>query len=296
MLQPFLSPGLERSIIVYSRTLERFRGKEELLAEACASAGFNMAHMSVSPARLQAPGEYTDGVRRALSAFHRRGIQVFALFLNDASAIVSPEKAAAGAKAVLDFNAVPSPSGRFDGLSADLEPNMLKADSPERPKGFPLAWDSEGGWGPDGANLKLLERTLLALKSAREAAPDLKLHAFYSPSWMKHMPAGGEGRSGSPAAFLGVCDRIILMAYCGSPEETAGISKKAFRLAVRDASVTVCVKARKGAADSLGASGLEAFSRNIQSLSVGIFGKSQAAGISIYEFEGLHEILNESKN
>ncbi|MFA6335523.1 MAG: hypothetical protein WCX48_08215 [Bacteroidales bacterium] len=58
---------------------------------------------------------------------------------------------------------------RFDGISADLEPHILKIDSPRRPEGLTLAWDSESNYGIGKYNDLLLKRTVEVMSLAKKA-------------------------------------------------------------------------------------------------------------------------------
>ena len=163
------------SIYVYSATMKAYLDAPEVLAARIAVLGFKDVYLSTGKAAIDGSDENGYAwTRRFIAALTGYGIKAYALRLSDTSIFADKSKVDADVALVKNYNAQVNSNERYAGISADLEPHVLKEG--KVPEGVPYTWNSETNYGIGKDNDNLVRITIERLSDAGNLLhPSLKL-------------------------------------------------------------------------------------------------------------------------
>lgn len=229
---------------------------------------------------------------------HKNGIQIHALSLSNLRLYVSDEPIKYALEEIKEFNNSVSAIHRFDGISADLEPHLLKINSIHRPKGLTLAWQQNDVIGGD--NDLLLKRTVEVMALAKKEMGSLKLNQALG-FFFQHPYDTGLLSWGSAHQFLQHCDHVVVMAYNYRAKRVVEMATPVLR-AAKDypQSVSIAVNTSlntvgdEGPLTSLQPQGWDNLITSLEYILLEAKTFRSFRGIDVFEFGGL-EIMWESK-
>ncbi|WP_145929064.1 hypothetical protein OH491_20765 [Termitidicoccus mucosus] len=242
------SGGRFRSgVYVYeSRTVKDYAAEPEKLAARLALLGFTDVYLTCGSGAKSAAGLALAWRRTFIRVAHGHGMRVHAQTLERGRLFVDDQAVIEDCAAVLDYNKSVVPGERFAGVSADLEPHIMKHGAAERPKELALVWDSEKNAGIGRDNDLLLKRTTEVLALARKTIGPLPLRQAVGFFFQNRYDAG-EVANGGARQFLQSCDALIVMAYNNRKERIWSMAEPTIKAAgSRPACVSVCIKTSHG--------------------------------------------------
>lgn len=232
------------SVYVYSKTVSKYQDNPQKLAARIALLGFTEVYLSTPQKSLQGTDpEGYQWLKTFIAAAHRYEITVYALRLSDTRLYVDSNLLYNETGWIDQYNHSVVANEKIDGISADLEPHVLKKDGESTPSGLDIFWDSTSNYGIGKENDQLLERTLNLLHIAREEIAPLRLNEAIS---FLYQPKINEKKLsfGSTPQFLQYCHSVIVMAYYYKKETIWNRSKPILTAAgnTSNQSVSICVK------------------------------------------------------
>lgn len=277
-------------VYIYNRTIEKYQNKPEELIKTCSEIGINEVYLSFSRKRFNTRfSQYKKLLNGFIKRFHQAKIKVYALSFSTPTIIFNERKTTDIISTILAYNDSSDEFSRFDGITADLEPHMLK-ESKKWGK-TPFYWTKDGY---KGDNLKLLNLTFDVLRLIRKNTGTLQLSeavpAFYLNNFEeKHLLN----------QFINTgCNYVILMAYNRKTDKIIKMGKKALSSSTKPNSVVICVKTSidtkgggGGATTFHGITRVEMI-KNIKRIVETLKGHAAFKGIAFFEYEGLINIWN----
>jgi len=215
-------------VYIYRKTINdsQYADNPEKLAARAALLGFTDVYLGASTLIRNKEKKQLEWVRRFNTAAHKYGLKVEVLnFSNTKYLYASPPPVARFTDEVEDYNNSVKVAERFDGLSADLEPHIMKKGHPERPANLLYEWDGENGWGKGKDNEMLQKLTLDAIASARKYLGNKLLFNQAIGSFVQKRYDKGETKWGSAHQYLKYCNWLIIMAYNYKPESVFSMSE-----------------------------------------------------------------------
>lgn len=294
-----LDQNYRSGVYVYdSKSVTTYLDNPSKLAARLALLGLKDVYMSASKGAVDGSDatRYT-WTRNFNKAAHLYGLTVWALRLTSNSAFVSDAAITDECSRILAFNLGVASTEKFDAVSADWEPHVLKQDGADTPSGLQYYWDSNTNYGIGGSNDMLLKRTLdmftLAKKSLGTLPINEAIHYMYQNNYNS-----GQLSYGNTLQFLTSCDYVTVMTYTDTKEKvwSRGISP------VDNASgkikkVSICIKTSMNTYGDGGDTSTSLYPKGwdylLESLSYfysqGV-SKPGFRGIDFFEFEGLEQM------
>lgn len=202
--------GLRSSVYIYaSTTIKKYIDNPKDLVDKLVILGFTDVYLSFVeyPHSLSIPKMWYKTFNKFA---HLNGIKVHSLSLSDFELYVSDEPIKEDVDLIKKYNKSVNTSQRFDGISADLEPHILKTDYAHRPEGLTLAWQKSYGIGKD--NDLLLKRTVEVMALAKKEMGTLALSQALG-FFFQHPYDTGLLSWGGAQQFLQHCNHVVVMAY-----------------------------------------------------------------------------------
>lgn len=289
---------LRSSVYIYqSITIKKYLNNPRDLVEKLTMLGFTDVYISYDkPSR--SPHIPKSWYLTFNKLAHKNGITIHALSLSNLRLYVSDEPINNALEEVKEFNNSVDASQRFDGISADLEPHLLKVNSIDRPKGLTLAWQQKYGIGGD--NDLLLKRTVEVMALAKKEMGSLILNQALG-FFFQHPYDTGLLSWGSAHQFLQHCDYVVVMAYnyrakrvieMATPILTAAVDyPKSVSIAVNTSLNTL---GDEGPLTSLQPQGWDNLINSLEYIITEAKKFHTFRGLDVFEFGGL-EIMWESK-
>ena len=224
----------KRSIADYTKEPEKLAARLKIL-------GITDVYLACDKALSGEDDNQLKWQRTFIRTAHEYGMKVHALRLSSARLYVNNEKLYSDCKSIIDYNYSVKKTERFDGVSADLEPHIMKKGFVDYPKDFNLYWSNDNyGIGKD--NDQLLKRTVEVMKIAKKELKPLTLNQavgfFFQPR-----VNNGLLQHGGADEFLKYCDNIIVMAYNFRMTRIWEMAEPILKAAGdKTQSVSVCVK------------------------------------------------------
>lgn len=283
--------------IYRKRSMEDYKKEPEKLAARLAVMGITDIYLACNDAVDNKESDWLKWQKKFIKKSHEYGMKVHALRLSSMRIYEGNEKIYTESKALLDYNYSVKKDERFDGVSADLEPHILKKGFVDYPKGLDLYWSNDNyGVGKD--NDLLLKRTVEAMKVAQKEYKPLPIHQavgfFFQPRVNK-----GELQYGGAGQFLEYCEYILVMAYNFRKTGIWEMSEPLLKAAgSKPNSVSICIKTSMGTVGDEGpvtSLQLHGWENLLETISYLIEQGAQYKtfrGIDIFEFQGLEEMLN----
>ena len=153
--------GYRSGVYIYTkRSIDDYLKTPEVLAARLAVLGFTDVYLGSEKALSGKSDDYLKWQKAFIEEAHLYGMKVHALRLSSARLYVEDMRVLDDCKLVIDYNYSVKKKQRFDGVSADLEPHILKKGFIDYPKGLTLYWDSKNNFGKGKDNdTKRIETT-----------------------------------------------------------------------------------------------------------------------------------------
>ncbi|MES2308013.1 MAG: hypothetical protein V4507_04060 [Verrucomicrobiota bacterium] len=281
---------------IYSRTVDAYAGKYDLMAEKVQILGITNVYLSFSLKKNEQDPLYSEKIRTILQELHKRKISVSVETLNDPETYTVKGYVESTFQTIRNFNesAVDS-SSKFDAISLDVEPHTLK-EGRSLPKEYPFRWNSETGNGPGKANDLLMIETFSILKRARKEAGSLKISeavaAFFHERVEKGLLTVGKIND-----FLAEVDTVHVMSYFTTGEKIVESVDEELRAASREKSILVCVKTSlntvnggSNEASSLSVGGWDSAVAVMKQVITTLKPYPSFRGVGYFEFQGLVDL------
>ncbi|MDP3437172.1 MAG: hypothetical protein Q8S04_08000 [Bacteroidales bacterium] len=201
---------LRSSVYVYaSRTVKKYIENPQDLVAKLVMLGFTDVYIAFDKpsSSLYIPKSWYLTFNKLA---HENGITIHALSLSNLKLYVSDDPIKEDLDWIKEFNNSVDANQRFDGISADLEPHILKINSTRRPEGLTLAWQENYGVGGD--NDLLLKRTVEVMALAKKEMGSLTLNQALGFFFQSRYDTGLLSWGGAQQ-FLQHCDQVVVMAY-----------------------------------------------------------------------------------
>lgn len=237
--------GLRTGAYLYSSTINMYENNLEKLAVRLHLLGITDVYTSF-PYKEDEDQQFLN-FKKLVWEFDKYKIKVYARGIESGHFFVSDEGIYSICNRIEEYNQKVNVNERIIGISADLEPHMMKAGRSIVPKELTWIWDGEKGWGIGNDNDRGLKRTVEVMQLAKNTLPaGLKLNEAINVGWQRRYNEGGLLEWGSAHQFLEHCDYLIAMAYSNQAETIFSMSEPILSNA-KDLkkSVSIAVKTKK---------------------------------------------------
>ncbi len=213
------SKGFRSGVYIYQkRSVSDYQQNPEKLAARLALLGFTDIYLGLN--RWLNSGNRDE--EKWLTAFnttaHNFGMKVHILTLSSSKLWVDNKRIYEDIKSVIDFNYTNKKEVRFDGISADLEPHIMKKGHVERPKDLLWEWHGTDNYGVGKDNDKLCERMVDVMARARKEMGKKLEFSQAQGFFIQGRYDKGELSWGSAHQMLKHVDQLIVMAYNYRPQ------------------------------------------------------------------------------
>jgi hypothetical protein len=283
-------------IYVYdSKSVNSYINEPAKLAARIALLGIKDVYLSASKGAIDGSDEtkrmWTKNFNKAA---HQYGLTVWALRLASYAAFANDVLITDECARVLAYNNAVNLNERFDAVSADWEPHVLKENGADTPAGMNYFWDSNTNYGIGGSNDMLLKRTLEMLSLAKQNLNDLPVNEAIHYMYQNNYNAG-QLSYGSTLQFLNDCSYVTVMCYTDTKEKvwSRGLSPVE-NAQSKNKSVSICIKTSLNtygddgnASTSLHPKGWAYLLEALNYFYTQGASKPAFRGIDFFEFEGL---------
>ncbi|MDO9633705.1 MAG: T9SS type A sorting domain-containing protein [Paludibacter sp.] len=236
--------GSRSGVYIYnSRSITTYLSNPVKLAARIALLGIKDVYLSATAGSLTgSDAARYNWIKNFNQAAHEYGLKIWALRLANYNHFVNDNLILQDCAQVLAFNNGVAPAQRFDAVSADWEPHVLKEGGSDTPSSLTYFWDSNNNYGIGNSNDLLLQRTHNMLALAKNNLNGLPLNEAIHYMYQNNFNAGLLSHGSTPQ-FLNDCEYVTAMIYTDTREKVwqRGLS-------VIDsandypASVSICVK------------------------------------------------------
>ena len=272
--------SLDNFVYVYASSLEKYADAPEKLAARISLLGFSGVYLSPGGTRLTTQDQW---LRTFISTCTGLGMEVYATYYEDPSVFASQAGADASLDKVLAYNRSVAYEERFAGVSADLEPHIIKEDI-----GLGWTWDTNNHNGPGGQNDNLLKVTIERLSYAKSKLYGLELQEAI---WWNYQNMYDEGKItyGDINQFTGVCDWVSIMAYRNTTDGIWNASLPVLKACSGEDCVNICVKTATNdeASTTLMPNGWKALLETMGTLKQRGLGYDCFNGLDMFQYEAL---------
>lgn len=286
-------------IYVYdSKSITTYIENPSKLAARIALLGLKDVYLSTSKGSIDG----SDAIRRTWirdfnKAAHLYGLTVWALRLTSTSAFVSNTTITDECARIVAYNLAVSATEKFDAVSADWEPHVLKIDGADTPSGLQYYWDSNTNYGVGGPNDMLLKRTLEMFAIAKQSLGSLRINEAIHYMYQNNFNSGSLSY-GNTLQFLTNCDYVTVMCYTNTKEKVWSRGLSPVDAATdKTKKVSICVKTSLNTYGDGGDTSTSLYPKGWDYLieSMNYFysqGATKPAfrGIDFFEFEGLEQM------
>lgn len=239
--------GISLSVYVYQRTLDDFAGKPAELAKGIKDFGFTDVYLSFSRKQLQNKKELAADIRQLIAGLSVNNIKVHALAFSEVNAIGDEQKETL--EAFIDYQSSSSPKERFSGINFDIESHIMRQNRANWKKVSDkynlqhIDWQSDKGYGKDGANSKVMQFVLDQIQDIRQKTEgnnyiySQALGHFFEDKYHE-----GSLSAGGINDFLKPCDYAIIMNYTDDNQRLIRQSMAELTNAGKPRSVEIAVK------------------------------------------------------
>lgn len=231
-------------VYVYdSKSVNTYLNEPEKLAARIALLGIKDVYLSASKGAIDG----SDAIKRTWTrnfnkAAHQYGLTVWALRLASYAAFASDAIINEECARILAYNNSVASDERFDAVSADWEPHVLKENGADTPAGLNYFWDSSTNYGIGGANDMLLKRTLDMLSLAKQNLNGLPVNEAIHYMYQNNFDTG-QLSYGSSLQFLNQCSYVTVMCYTDTKEKVWSRGLSPIENAqTKNKSVSICIK------------------------------------------------------
>ena len=300
-----VSEGYRSGVYIYDkRTVADYRKNPEELAARLALFGFTDVYLGVNRLLTSGNSDEIKWVVTFNTTAHELGMKVHLLSLSSSKLWIDNNKIVDDCRQFVDFNYINKKAVRFDGISADLEPHIMKKGHVERPKDLVWEWHGTDNYGIGKDNDLLCKRMVEVMQKARkELGKNFELSQAQGFFLQRRFDAG-ELSAGSAHQLLQSCSHLVVMAYNYQPQRVFEMAQPSLENA--DAhnftkSVSIAIKT---SLDTYGSEGPvtsfqpQAWEYLIDAIRFLIKrGKEYSSfrGIDIFEFQGLELMFNKQQ-
>lgn len=232
------------AVYVYdSKSVTTFLENPTQLAARIALLGIKDVYLSAGRNAMSGSDEVrANWLKLFNKAAHEYGLKVWALRLASYAQFADDKLILEECARILNFNNTVASGERFDGVSADWEPHVLKEGGANTPPGMTYFWDSSKNYGKGGSNDMLLKRTLDMLKLAQVNLNELPLNEAIHYMYQNNFNAGNLSY-GSTLQFLEYCEFVTVMCYTDTREKVWSRGLSPIENAKsKPKSVSICIK------------------------------------------------------
>lgn len=295
--------GFRTAVYVYTSTYEKYSMQPETLAARLALLGFKDVFLSAPSVALLGTSEIglsrRDWTRRFITAVHGYSMKAYAMRISDVNIFLDETLVDPEVSGVMDYNGGSTSTAHFDGIVADLEPQMMK--SGQAPAGSKYIWNGTSGYGKDGQNDNLVKIAIDRLTRADRLMGSLELdEAYFCPLQQKYDL--GLLNWGSVIQFLGCCNHVNLMAYSNTSDKIlsyanpclnsakAGGYKKSIYITVK---VAINTSGDNGdTSTSLQPSGWSGMLSTVKAVISAASLNASFRGMAFFQFDGFEQMLD----
>ncbi|MEI8271767.1 MAG: T9SS type A sorting domain-containing protein [Paludibacter sp.] len=288
-------------IYVYdSKSVTTYLDNPGKLAARITLLGLKDVYLSASKGSIDG----SDVVRRNWirdfnKAAHLYGLTVWALRLFSTSAYVSDAAVTDECAKILAYNQAVTSNEKFDAVSADWEPHVLKEGGADTPAGLLYFWDSNTNYGIGKSNDLLLKRTLDMFAIAKQNLGNLMINEAIHYMYQNNYNSGLLSY-GNTLQFLINCEYVTVMCYTDTKEKVWSRGLSPVEAATgKTKKVSICVKTSLNTYGDGGDTSTSLYPKGWDYLieSMNYFYSQGAVkpafrGIDFFEFEGLEQMWN----
>ena len=225
--------SLYNCVYVYANSLEQYADEPKKLAARISLLGFKGVYLSPGGNRLTTQDQW---LKDFISTCTGLGLDVYATYYEDPTVFASEAGAKVCLDRVLTYNRNVAYESRFAGVSADLEPHIIKEDI-----GLGWTWDTSNHNGVGGQNDNLMKVTLDRLAYADSYLYGLRLQEAI---WWNYQNMYNDGKiaNGDVNHFTEVCDWVTIMAYRNTTDGIWSYSEPTLEACTGEDCVSICVK------------------------------------------------------
>lgn len=292
------SKGYRSGVYIYQRrSVTDYQQNPEKLVARLALLGFTDIYLGVN--RWLNSGNRDE--EKWLTAFnttaHGFGMKVHILTLSSSKLWVDNKRIYDDVKNVIDFNYTNKKEVRFDGISADLEPHIMKKGHVERPKELLWEWHGTDNYGVGNDNDKLCERMVDVMARARKEMGKKLEFSQAQGFFIQGRYDKGELSWGSAHQMLEHVDQLIVMAYNFRPTRVLEMARPTLENAIKfPKSISIAVKTSldtygsEGPVTSFLPQGWDYMIEGLKFLVEKASEYPSFRGIDIFEFQGLEKM------
>ncbi|MEA4935296.1 MAG: T9SS type A sorting domain-containing protein [Paludibacter sp.] len=293
--------GYRSGVYVYdSKSITTYLNNPEKLAARIALLGIKDVYVSATITALNGSNATRyQWLKDFNAAAHQYGLTTWAVRLANYDHFVSDALILQDCARVLSYNNSVSSNERFDAVSADWEPHVLKEGGADTPEELNIFWDSENNYGIGQENDSLLHRTHNMLSLAKNNLSGLMLNEAIHYMYQDRYDLG-QLSYGSTVQFLNDCHYVTVMCYTNTKENVWQRADAPIdNASANPKKVSICVKTSMNTYGDGGDTSTSLYPKGWGYLiSTMDYLYSQGAqkpafrGVDFFEFEGLEKMWN----
>ena len=277
------------TVMVYAKTLNDNEDSYSALAERMSEKeDIGAVLLNVNAFKLRYDG-YSKNVRAFISAMHKEGIFVHAVFLRSEKMLDNLRAIANRTQKLIAFQNKSSNVEKFDGVMIDIAPESM------------ASWNNNVG-----ARYDLVKKLISVMDAVKdeliEANMSVPFSAVVSADFMKdgllQSYLTQDGKSiGSPDDFLSLCDFIMLKSYDDDASDVIDIVKDEIQSANKSNSILVSLKTKKKDDDdtTFWQEGYNALVAANVKVKTQFKADSAFLGTGVYEYESYRKLVEQSQ-
>lgn len=296
------SNGYRSGVYIYQkRSVTDYIQSPEKLGARLALLGFTDVYLGLNRWLNSGNSDEEKWLIAFNTTAHKFGMKVHVITLSSARLWTDNKRIYEDIKSVLDFNYTNKKEVRFDGISADLEPHIMKQGHVERPKDLLWEWHGTDNYGVGKDNDKLCERMVDVLAKARKELGEKMEFSQAQGFFLQGRYDKGELSWGSADQLLKHVSQLIVMAYNYKPERVFEMARPSLEKA-KDfpKSISIAIKTSldtygsEGPITSFQPQGWDYMINGIKFLVDNGSKYKSFRGIDIFEFQGFEKMWDGS--
>jgi hypothetical protein len=296
------SNGYRSGVYIYQkRSYTDYEKKPVQLAARLALLGFTDVYLGMGRVLSSGNRDELKWIENFNAHAHKYGMKVHILTLSSAKLWIENKRIFEDCNEIINYNYSNKKEFRFDGVSADLEPHIMKKGHIDRPKELLWEWHGTDNYGIGKDNDLLCKRMVEVMEKARkELGKEFELSQAQG-FFIQGRYDKGELSWGSAHQLLKHCSSLIVMAYNFKPERVLEMARPSLENA-KDfpKSISVAIKTSldtygsEGPITSFQPQGWDYLINGIEYLIESGSKYSSFRGIDIFEFQGFEKIWDNS--
>lgn len=292
--------GYRSGVYVYQkRTIEDYRKNPEQLAARLAILGFTDIYLGVGKMLDEGNVDDEKWIFNFNSTAHKFGMKVHVAGLSSSKLWVDNNRIIDDCNSIVNFNYTNKKASRFDGVTADLEPHIMKKTFVERPKEMLLEWHGTDNFGIGKDNDLLCKRMVEVIgKAKKELGKEFELSQAQG-FFIQGRYDKGDLSWGSAQQLLKSCNWLVVMAYNYKPQRVLEMARPSLENASGSPkSISVAIKTSldtygsEGPVTSFQPQGWDYLINGLTYLIENGSKYTAFRGIDIFEFQGFEKMWN----